>query len=59
MGVHFPPVRAPGYPTPAYDPYENRSTTRQVNMRQIKLSLIKFFINQSIEIPCLFFLAIQ
>jgi hypothetical protein len=26
-------------PTPAYDPYETRSTTRQVNRQHIKLSL--------------------
>jgi hypothetical protein len=37
--MHFPPVRASGYPTPAYDPYENRSTTRQVNRQQTNFSL--------------------
>jgi hypothetical protein len=36
MEMYFPPVVQKDSPTPAYDPYENRSTTRQVNRQQIK-----------------------
>jgi hypothetical protein len=70
--MRFPPVRASGYPYAAYDPYEIRPTTRQINGQQIK-PLLHFshytrwrkqalagkqhlFYNQNLNIMNLFFL---